>query len=154
MELPRVLIRVKLDESWLKLVCLVVPDIGIKAHLEPMRFERLVSSFGLLPHQFDTSSGPIGLLLGLSEQMYGTSRIGSFISSEFPKVGIYTSPLLSEIAYLFVGVIEDTTAAYSTDCLETESFRTGTFDVERSLHHFLESEKSVPLIDLKCSDCL
>ena len=31
MVLPRVVVRVQLDETWLKLVCLVVPDIGIKA---------------------------------------------------------------------------------------------------------------------------
>ena len=140
MELPRVLIKVKLDESWLALVCLVVPEIGYKAHLEPQRFERLVKSFNLLPEQFDQTSGPIGLLLGLSEQHYGTNRIGSFISSEFPKVGIYTSPLLSKGAYLFVGVISDNTTSFSTDCFESECFRVGTFDVERSLHQFLESE--------------
>ena len=140
-KLPRVLVRVQLDDTWLKLVCLVVPDIGIKAAIEPMRFERLVKSFNLLPHQFDQSSGPIGLLIGLSEQRYGTNRIGSFISTEYPKVGIYTSPLLSEGAFLFVGVISETTASYSTECLETESFRTGSFDVEKSLHEFLQSEK-------------
>ena len=33
MELPRVLIKVKLDESWLKLVCFVVPDIGLASKL-------------------------------------------------------------------------------------------------------------------------
>ena len=53
-----------------------------------------------------------------------------------------------------MGVISETVASYSTECLETESFRTGSFDVERSLHNFLESEKSVSLIDLKCSACL
>ena len=99
-----------------------------------MRFEHLVKSFNLLPHQFDQSSGPIGLLIGLSEQRYGTNRIGRFISTEYPKVGIYTSPLLSEGAYLFVGVISETVASYSTECLETEVFRTGSFDVEKSLH--------------------
>ena len=96
MELPRVLIKVKLDNSWLRLVCLVIPEIGYKAHLESQRFERLVKSFNLLPEQFDTNSGQIDLLLGLGEQYYGTNRIGSFTSKEYPKLGIYTSPLLSQ----------------------------------------------------------
>merc|ERR1712208_126699 len=154
MELPRVIIRVKLNDSWIRLVCLVVPEIGYKAHIEPARFERLIKSFNLLPEQFDTNSGQIDLLLGLGEQLYGTSRIGSFVSSEFPKVGVYTSPLLSQGAYLFVGVLTDCSTSFSTDVFESESFRVGTFDVERSLHQFLESEKSVPLVDLKCSGCL
>ena len=51
MQLPRVLIRVKLDEGWIKLVCLIVPEIGYKAHIETPRFERLVKSFNLLPEQ-------------------------------------------------------------------------------------------------------
>ena len=84
MVLPRVMVRVQLDESWLKIVCLVVPDIGVKAKIESNRFERLVKSFNLQPHQFDQSSGPIGLLIGLAQQRYGTNRIGEFISAEYP----------------------------------------------------------------------
>ena len=144
MELPRVLIRVKLDESWIRLVCLIVPEIGYKAHIETPRFERLVKSFNLLPKQFDQSSGPIDLLLGLSEQHYGTNRIGSFVSSEYPKVGIYTSPLLPRGAYLFVGVILDNTTSFSTETFSSECFRVATFDVERSLHQFLEAENKFP----------
>ena len=142
MVLPRVVVRVQLDETWLKLVCLVVPDIGVKAKIESNRFERLVKSFNLQPHQFDQSSEPIGLLIGLAQQRYGTNRIGEFLSSEFPQVGVYTSPLLTEGSFLFVGVISEVVAtSYSTECLETEVFRTGSFDVEKSLHNFLLSEK-------------
>ena len=105
MELPRVEIRVKLDDTWLKMVCLVVPDIGLKAAIEPARFDRLVRSFNMEASQFDTSSGPIGLLIGLAQQRYGTNRVGEFISEQYPQVGIYTSPLLSQGSFLFVGVI-------------------------------------------------
>ena len=110
MILPRVEVRVQLDATWLRIVCLVVRDIGVKAPIESNRFERLVKSFNMEPHQFDTSSGPIGLLIGLAQQRYGTNRIGEFISDEFPQVGIYTSPLLSQGAFLFVGVIAEAVA--------------------------------------------
>ena len=53
-----------------------------------------------------------------------------------------------------MGVLSESSTSFSTDVLESESFRVGTFDVERELHQFLESEKSVPLVDLKCSCCL
>ena len=66
MILPRVEVRVQLDATWLRIVCLVVPDIGVKAPIESNRFERLVKSFNMEPHQFDTSSGPIGLLIGFA----------------------------------------------------------------------------------------
>ena len=122
--------------------------------MESIRFERLVKSFNLEVHQFDQSSGPIGLLIGLAQQRYSTNRIGEFVSSEFPQVGIYTSPLLSEGSYLFVGVITEAVATFLTETMQTEVFRTGSFDVEKDLHHFLQSEKSVSLIDLKCSGCL
>ena len=154
MQLPRVLIRVKLDEGWIRLVCLIVPEIGYKARVETPRFERLVKSFNLLPEQFDQNSGPIELLLGLSEQHYGTNRIGSFFSPDYPKVGIYTSPLLSRGAYIFVGVIQDCTTSFSTQTFSSECFRVSTFNVERSLHQFLEAEKTVPLIEVKCNNCL
>ena len=68
MELPRVEVRVKLDDTWLKMVCLVVPDIGVKAAIEPTRFDRLVRSFNMEASQFDTSSGPISLLIGPAQQ--------------------------------------------------------------------------------------
>ena len=124
MILPRVEVRVQLDATWLRIVCLVVPDIGVKAPIESNRFERLVKSFNMEPHQFDTSSGPIGLLIGLAQQRYGTNRIGEFISDEFPQVGIYTSPLLSQGAFLFVGVIAEAMATYSTEIhtMQTEIF--------------------------------
>ena len=129
MVLPRVEVRVQLDATWLRIVCLVVPDIGVKAAIESNRFERLVKSFNMEPHQFDQSSGPIGLLIGLAQQRYSTNRIGEFISSEFPQVGIYTSPLLSEGSYLFVGVITEAVATYSTETIQTEVFHTSSFGV-------------------------
>ena len=81
MQLPKVEIRVKLDDGWLKFACLVVPDIGVKAAIEL--------------HQFDRDSGPIGLLVGLAQQAYQTNRVARFESKQYPQVGIYMSPLLS-----------------------------------------------------------
>ena len=144
MELPRVEVRVKLDDTWLKMVCLVVPDIGVKAAIEPTRFDRLVRSFNMEASQFDTSSGPIGLLIGLAQQRYGTNRIGEFISEQFPQVGIYTSPLLSQGSFLFVGVITEALATEATE-IQTEVFRINTFNVEKDLHNFLQSEKAINL---------
>ena len=109
--------------------------------------------------QFDTSSGPIGLLIGLAQQRYCTNRVGEFISEQYPQVGIYTSPLLSQGSFLFVGVISEAMATEATEAFEatevqTEVFRVNTFNVERDLHNFLQSEKAINLIDLKCSVCL
>ena len=108
------------------------------------------------PHQFDTSSGPIGLLIGLAQQRYGTNRIGEFISDEFPQVGIYTSPLLSQGAFLFVSVIAEAVATYSTEVqtIQTEIFSTSSFGIEKDLHNFLQAEKAINLVDLKCTACL
>merc|ERR1712002_1286361 len=156
MILPRVEVRVQLDATLLRIVCLVVPGIGVKAPIESNRFQRLVKSFNMEPHQFDTSSGPIGLLIGMAQQRYGTNRIGEFISSEFPQVGIYTSPLLSQGAFLFVGVITEAVATYSTEVqtIQTEVFHTSSFGIEKDLHNFLEAEKAINLVDLKCTACL
>ena len=47
-------------------------------------------------------------------------------------------------------------ATYSTEIhtMQTEIFRTGTFGVEGDLHKYLEAEKSINLVDLKCTACL
>merc|ERR1712082_503616 len=45
---------------------------------------------------------------------------------------------------LFVGVLTETSTSFSTEVFESESFRVGTFD----------AEKSVALMDLKCSACI
>ena len=71
-------------------------------------------------------------------------------------MGIYTSPLLSQGSFLFVGVIAEAMATYSTEIqtIQTESFRINTFGIEKDLHNFLQAEKSINLVDLKCTACL
>ena len=51
-----------------------------------------------------------------------------------------------------MGVISEAMAIETQD--ESEVFRVNTFNVERELHNFLQSEKSVNLSDLKCNVCL
>ena len=57
---------------------------------------------------------------------------------------------------MFVRVIAEATANYSTEIhsTHTEVFRTGTFGIEGDLHKYLEAEKSIDLVDLKCTGCL
>ena len=38
--------------------------------------------------------------------------------------------------------------------MQTEVLRTGTFGIEGDLHKYLDAEKSINLVDLKCTACL